>query len=69
MVSNNTQAWRLYKVRPDKSATHPENTNRDFCVYHPAHNDYTYSERWIAFLAEKVGSEEEFQKIRAVKVN
>lgn len=68
MVSNNTQAWLLYKVRPHKSTAHPENTNRDFCIYHPAHNDYTYSEKWIAFLAEKATSEEEFKKIKAVKV-
>jgi hypothetical protein len=31
--------------------------------------DYTYSEKWIAFLCEKVATEEEFNKIKAIKVN
>ena len=33
-----------------------------------AHLDYTYSERWVAFLCEKVTSENEFKKLKAVKV-
>jgi Protein of unknown function (DUF3644) len=69
MVSNNTQAWILYKVRPPKGSRQPENTNKDFCIYHAAHGDYTYSEKWIAFLCDKVATEEEFNKIKAVKVN
>ena len=69
MVSNNTQAWILYKVRPPKGAKQPENTNKDFCVYHAAHRDYTYSERWVAFLCEKVAHDEDFNQIKSVKVN
>jgi len=68
IVSNNTQAWRLYKARPPKASKQPQNTNKDYCIYHPAHSDYTYSERWVAFLCEKIASEEEFKKIKAVKV-
>jgi hypothetical protein len=68
LISNNTQAWVLYKVRPHKGAKQPENTNKDYCIYHAAHADYTYSEKWIAFLCEKVASEEEFKKIKAVKI-
>jgi hypothetical protein len=69
MVSNNTQAWTLYKVRPKKGSKQPENTNKDFCVYHAAHKDYTFSEKWIALLCEKVTADVEFAKIKAVKVN
>jgi hypothetical protein len=68
MVSNNTQAWILYKVRPHKGSKQPQNTNKEFCLYHLAHLDYTYSERWVAFLCEKVTSEDEFKKLKAVKV-
>jgi hypothetical protein len=68
MVSNNTQAWILYKVRPPKGSKQPQNTNKEFCIYHPAHKDYTYSEKWASLLCEKVASEEEFRKIKAVKV-
>jgi Domain of unknown function (DUF3644) len=67
MVSNHTQAWMLYKVRPKKGAKQPENTNKEFCIYHAAHSDYTYSEKWIVFLCDKVSSEGEFKKIKAVK--
>jgi hypothetical protein len=68
LMNHNTQAWYLYKVRPPKSAKQPENTNKDYCIYHPAHGDYTYSDKWIAFLCDKVASEEEFNKIKAVKL-
>ena len=68
MVSNNTQAWILYKVRPHKGSNQPQNTTKDFCIYHSAHSDYTYSEKWVAFLCEKVASDDEFNKIRAVRV-
>jgi hypothetical protein len=66
-VNNNTQAWKLYKVRPRNRAKTPDNTNRDFCVYHQAHKDYTYSEKWITFLVEKISSDEEFDKIKKVR--
>jgi Protein of unknown function (DUF3644) len=29
MMSNHTQAWLLYKVRPPSGSKHPENTNKD----------------------------------------
>jgi hypothetical protein len=66
--NNHVQAWRLYKVRPRRGAKQPENTNKDYCIYHAAHNDYTYSEKWISFLVEKVNSENEFNKIKAAKL-
>jgi hypothetical protein len=66
--ANHTQAWKLYKIRPKPMAKQPENTNKDFCIYHAAHHDYTYSEKWIAFLLEKISSADEFAKIKAVKV-
>jgi hypothetical protein len=65
---NHTQAWRLFKIRPKSGAKQPENTNKDFCIYHSAHKDYTYSEKWIALLIEKVNTEVEFAKIKAVKL-
>jgi hypothetical protein len=67
-VNNNTQAWKLYKVRPPKGSKEPGNTNKEFCIYHVAHADYTYSEKWIDFLCEKIGSDEEFARIKAVQV-
>jgi hypothetical protein len=66
-TNNHVKAWKLYKVRPKAGAKQPENTNKDYCIYHAAHKDYTYSEKWISFLVEKVNSETEFAKIRSVK--
>lgn len=65
---NHTQAWKLYKVRPKSGAKSPENTNRDFCIYHPAYRDYTYAEAWIDKLVGAANSDVEFAKIKATKV-
>lgn len=49
-LHNHTQAWRKFNVRPRTGAAQPENTNRDFCVYHAAHGDYTFSDQWVQKL-------------------
>jgi hypothetical protein len=52
---------RLTAQMMDQSTNHPVG------IDHAAHKDYTYSEKWISFLVEKVNSETEFAKIRSVK--
>jgi hypothetical protein len=42
--NDHIKAWRHYKVRPTTKAAHPENTNKEYCLYHQAHKDYTYSD-------------------------
>lgn len=49
-----TLAWRRYSVRPPADSRQPENTNKDYCIYHEAHGDYTYSNKWIDKLATDV---------------
>ena len=44
--NDHIKAWRHYKVRPTTKAAHPENTNKEYCLYHQAHKDYTYSDAW-----------------------
>lgn len=68
LLSHHTQAWRLFKVRPVKNATSPENTNKEYCIYHAAHRDYTYSEAWLNFLCDKISTEAGFNEIKAVKI-
>jgi hypothetical protein len=46
-MSDHTRAWQKHKVRPPSAAKSPEKTNTDYCIYHPAHWDYTYNEKWI----------------------
>lgn len=48
-------AWRKHKVRPDGDAKAREATNKEFCIYHTAHKDYTYSQKWIDFLVAELG--------------
>lgn len=67
-IHNHTQAWHLFKARPPANAKQPENTNKDFCIYHAAHGDYTYSEKWVDRLADEVADEEKFAAIKAVKL-
>ena len=66
-VNNHRQAWHLYKVRPAKGVKQPAQTNRDYCNYHPAHSDYTYSEKWVDHLVAQVALDEEFARIKAVQ--
>jgi hypothetical protein len=51
---DHTVAWRKYKARPESRSKTPDATNREFCIYHPAHGDYTYSDKWIEFLVGKI---------------
>lgn len=65
---NHTQAWKFHDVRPRGGVKQPENTNKDFCIYHAAHKDYTYSEKWVERLVEEVQDDEKFAAIRAQKI-
>ena len=62
---NHTQAWRLHDVRPRGGVKQPENTNKDYCIYHAAHNDYTYSEKWVERLVEEAQDVVKFSVIKA----
>jgi hypothetical protein len=65
---NHTQAWRLYSARPRQGAKRPEETNKDYCIYHPAHGDYTYSEKWVEHLVGEIEDEEKWAAIKAYKI-
>ena len=65
---NHTQAWRLFKARPRKGAKQPENSDKEFCIYHTAHGDYTYSDQWIDHLVDQVNDVKKFATIKTVKV-
>lgn len=55
LMSDHTTAWQKYKVRPPSKSKTPDKTNRDFCIYHPAHGDYTYNDKWIELLVAQLG--------------
>ena len=68
-LRNHTQAWRLFEVRPLVGAKQPENTNKDFCIYHEAHGDYTYSDKWVDHLVDQWSDEENRAAILAVRIS
>lgn len=65
---NHTQAWRKFEVRPRKGSAKPENTKREYCIYHAAHEDYTYSDQWVEFLSSEVNDAEKFAALKAFKL-
>lgn len=65
---NHTQAWRKYAARPRKGDQQPHNTNKDHCIYHSAHGDYTYSEKWIDFLVAEMATAEGYAAICATRI-
>jgi hypothetical protein len=65
---NHTQAWRHYKVRPRKNAKQPNQTNKDFCIYHPAHGDYTYSEKWVEHLVSEIADDAKWEAVKRIRV-
>jgi molybdopterin converting factor small subunit len=65
---NHTQAWRKYQVRPRKGVAQPENTNKDYCIYHGAHNDYTFSNQWVQFLESLVSDTNDFTTLKAFRI-
>ncbi|AJP74354.1 hypothetical protein TS85_07800 [Sphingomonas hengshuiensis] len=67
-LRNHTQAWRKFDVRPRKGAAQPENTNREYCVYHTAHGDYTFSDQWVQLLQSEVNDPQKFEALKAFKI-
>jgi hypothetical protein len=65
---NHTQAWRKFQARPRKETAQPDNTKRDWCVYHAAHKDYTYSDQWVEFLVTEVSDNQKFDALKATKI-
>jgi hypothetical protein len=66
--NDHVRAWKLFKARPSLNAKQPGNTNQEYCVYHAAHKDYTYSQAWVEFLVEQVKADGGLAKIRAIKL-
>lgn len=65
---NHTQAWKKYRIRPKTGAAQPDNTNKEYCIYHFAHHDYTYSEQWVRYLEDIVNDEEAYRELLRFKI-
>lgn len=67
-TNNHVQSWRHFKARPKFGASQPGNTNKEFCIYHSAHKDYTYSDKWVERLVVALNDDAECAAIKAVKL-
>jgi hypothetical protein len=67
-VHNHTQSWRKFDVRPRNGVAQPDNTNKDYCIHHQAHGDYTYSDKWIDFLVAFIAIEANYNELKAFKL-
>ena len=53
-MHDHSKAWQRYKIRPPGNSKAPEQTNKDYCIYHQAHGDYTYSQKWVDLLVNEL---------------
>lgn len=60
-------AWKKYGARPRSKAKDPSDCKKDYCHYHKAHKDYTYSDKWIEFLISVVQNADEFESLKSFK--
>lgn len=60
-------AWKKFGARPRPKAKNPADCKKDYCHYHSAHDDYTYSEKWVEFLKGVVSDAEEFESLKSFK--
>lgn len=65
--SHHVRCWKYYKVRPEKNSRKPENTNKKYCYYSSAFNQYVFTEEWVKFLIKKLPVASEYNKIMTVK--
>lgn len=68
-LHNHNQAWRLHEVRPRKGDSFPQNTKKEYCVYHSAHGDYTYSRSWVERLVAEVADDGKWQAILSYQLS
>ncbi len=65
---NHTQSWKKFKVRPRNGARRADSTKIEYCIYHAAHRDYTYSEKWVDYLVGFISTENGFEEIKSFRV-
>jgi hypothetical protein len=58
-------AWKKFGVRPRTGARDPADCKKDYCHFHKAHKDYTYSDKWVEFLVSIIRDEDEFLNLKS----
>lgn len=60
-------AWKRHRARPKSNAKDKAQTNREYCIYHKAHGDYTYSQAWVDFLKNTYSDKDALSELRCKK--
>ncbi len=55
-MSHHTFLWKHFRVRPEKNAIDPFNTNTLYCYYNEAYGDYLYTDEWVNFIINAISS-------------
>lgn len=61
--NSHADLWRHYDVRPPTGADNPERCQTDYCVRDEAHNDYLYTDAWVARCIDVCNSAERYREI------
>ena len=48
--NDHTLLWKAFQVRPAASSETKFDTLSKFCIYDEPHNDYLYTDEWVAFI-------------------
>lgn len=60
-------AWKKFGARPRGKAKNPADCKKDYCHYHTAHQDYTYSQKWVDLLVDVASDPNEFEALKQYK--
>lgn len=63
ILTDHTNCWKYYQVRPLTGAENPRRTDSHYCVYDAVHNDYLYTKAWIEKLIEELAIKDTYIKI------
>ena len=49
-LNDHTLLWKAFQIRPLSSSETKFDTISKYCIYDEPHNDYLYTDEWVAFL-------------------
>ena len=53
-LSNHTDLWKAFSVRPKPNSVTKFETNAKYCIYDEPHKDYLYTSEWVNFIVKLI---------------
>ena len=63
VMDTHTRCWKKFNVRPESGSENPKKTNKKYCIYDDAHNDYLFTNEWVDFLISKLSIENALESL------